>query len=251
MSRNLFWIRSFHRPSSDLCPPLLILPHAGAGASSYRELSKALSKNFDVMVVQYPGRQDRAKEPFSSSLSELARGALQEFIVSEYNRRLPIGVFGHSMGSLVGFEFVQQAESIGIEVAFFGASGAVAPGRVVDLPPHPTSDEELLSHLGALDGTSADVLTSSDVMRMALPALRADYQAFDAYTCDQNIRIKTSVHVMGGSTDQFVTTDELFGWQKHCEKEISVSLFDGGHFYIHDNIDGVAELLTSELAASR
>lgn len=74
MPKTVGWIRKFHKPSSTSALPLLIFPHAGTGASAYRTFSKALSANFDVIIFQYPGRQDRAKEPMATSIGELAAG---------------------------------------------------------------------------------------------------------------------------------------------------------------------------------
>lgn len=98
MDRKLGWIRQFHKPESPDAPLLLIFPHAGAGASAYRTLSKASAANFNVLVFQYPGRQDRAGEPALPTLSDIAAGAFAEFQSSEHNRRVPIHTFGHSMG---------------------------------------------------------------------------------------------------------------------------------------------------------
>ncbi|MEV0293165.1 alpha/beta fold hydrolase [Nocardia sp. NPDC050710] len=250
MSKKLGWIRRFHKPASGNCPPLLIFPHAGSGASTYRNFSKALSKHFDVIVFQYPGRQDRAAEPPATGLPELAAGALAEFLVSEQNRPVPITVFGHSMGAVTGFEFVRQAEAAGIQVALLAASGAVAPYRVVDMPPHPTEDEALLDHLAALDGTGADVLASREIMRMALPALKADYAAFDAYVCEPEVGVRARIHALGGADDEHVTARHLHEWAKHSAHDIAVSLFDGGHFYVHDHVADIVDLLTTEVLSA-
>lgn len=114
MDRKLGWIRQFHKPESPDAPLLLIFPHAGAGASAYRTLSKASSANFNVLVFQYPGRQDRAGEPALPTLSDIAAGAFAEFQSSEHNRRVPIHTFGHSMGAVVSFEFARLAEVAGL-----------------------------------------------------------------------------------------------------------------------------------------
>ena len=50
MARKLGWIRQFHKPVAPQSLPLLVFPHAGAGASAYRDFSKSLSTTFDVIV---------------------------------------------------------------------------------------------------------------------------------------------------------------------------------------------------------
>lgn len=76
MPANLGWIRQFHKPRSVECPPLLICPHAGSGASTYRAFSKVLSEHFDVLIFQYPGRQDRAREAALAKYGHAASTAL-------------------------------------------------------------------------------------------------------------------------------------------------------------------------------
>lgn len=246
MSNTLGWIRKFHRPRTAGSPSLVICPHAGGGASTYRPFSKALSEHFDVSIFQYPGRQDRGREAALGSVPEIAAGAFAEFERSPQNGRTPITVFGHSMGSVVAFEFARLARESGIPVRLLAVSGAVAPWRVIDMPPHPTEDEQLLDHVGGLQGTGADVLANRELMRMALPALKADYAAFDAYTCTKDVVLDVPVHALGGEDDEFVTLGDLYGWQTHTDHELQVTMFEGGHFYLHDHVAAIAETLAAE-----
>jgi surfactin synthase thioesterase subunit len=242
MPRTLGWIRQFHEPGSPKSPPLLLFPHAGAGASAYREFSKVLSKKFEVIVFQYPGRQDRATEALLDSLPAIAAGAFNEFVESKHNRGIPIVAFGHSMGAIIAFEFVRLAEASGIDVRHLNVSAAVAPSRAAAKPLHPTDDEEILNHLAALRGTDADVFANRDVMRLALPVIKADYTAFDAYSCEPDIKVATPIHVLAGDQDPNITMTDLYEWGKHTGT-VKVTMFDGGHFYLQSHIDAIAELL--------
>jgi surfactin synthase thioesterase subunit len=242
MHRKLGWMRQFHEPDLPECLPLLVFPHAGAGASAYRVFSKVLSTRFRVIVFQYPGRQDRAAEPLLVSLPEIAAGAFGEFSTSDHNREVPIVAFGHSMGALVAFEFVRLAEATGIDVRHLNASAAVAPCHVAAKPPHPTDDEQILDHLAALEGTDTSVFANREVMRLALPVIKADYAAFDAYSCAPDIKVAAPIHAMGGDQDPYITLGDLYGWGKHTATA-KVTMFDGGHFYLESHIDAVAELL--------
>lgn len=244
MSRTLGWIRQFHEPKSPESLPLLVFPHAGSGASAYREFSKILSAKFRVIIFQYPGRQDRAAESSLVSIPEIAAGAFGAFCASDHHRETPIVAFGHSMGALVAFEFVRLAEAEGIDVRHLNVSAAVAPSNAAGKPPHPKDDEEILNHLAALEGTDTDVIANRELMRLALPVIKADYEAFDAYSCAENIQVAAPIQVMGGDQDPFVTLGDLYAWSKHTGVA-EVTLFDGGHFYLQSHIDAVAELLAS------
>lgn len=250
MARTLGWIRQFHRPDSPERPLLLVFPHAGSGASAYRNLSKALSHTFNVIVFQYPGRQDRAAEPALGSLPAIAAGAFEDFATSDHHRGAPIVTFGHSMGALVAFEFVRLAEANGITVRQLNVSAAVAPSHVAAKPPHPTEDEDILNHLAALEGTDADVFASREVMRLALPVIKADYRAFDAYDCADDVKVAAPVRAMGGDQDPFVTLGDLYGWGKHSDN-VDVTVFDGGHFYLDNHLGAVIELLTPHEPSER
>lgn len=239
------WLRNFHNPSTGSSLPFVLFPHAGSGASGYRSFSKRLSADFDVAVVQYPGRQDRMAEPAAATMNELAAGAFAEFVESPWSRGGPVVVFGHSIGAIAAFEFARLLEAAGTEVGLLVASSSVAPALVAEYPPHPTEDEELLDRLSALHGTGADVLADRDIMRLTLPVLKADYQAFDCYRYSAETKVRAPIQVLGGADDEFVRIEQLRAWAGHSSGGISVSLFDGGHFYLHDHIDDVAELLST------
>ncbi|MBS9534545.1 thioesterase [Mycobacterium sp. M1] len=244
MARVVSWVRRFHRPAADGLPTLLVFPHAGAGASAYRDFAKALSAHFTVLVVQYPGRQDRAAEPACTSLAELAAGAFADFQTSEHNTGTPLVTFGHSMGGLVAFEFTRLADAAGLPVRGLTVSAAVAPSRVAAKPPHPTGDDEILAHLAGLEGTDSAVFANPDLMRLALPAIRADYAAFDAYSCADGVTVAAPIRVLGGDADPYVTLADLYGWNGHSPS-VDITVFDGGHFFLRDHQSAVAELLMS------
>jgi surfactin synthase thioesterase subunit len=247
VQRNMGWIRQFHLPAAPDSLPLLVFPHAGSGASAYRAFSKALSGKFDVTVFQYPGRQDRAGEESLLSLPAIAAGAFDEFRASAQNRGVPIVAFGHSMGAIVGFEFVRIAEASGIEVRQLNVSAAVAPCHAAAKPSHPTDDADLLAHLAALQGTDTDVFASSDIMKLALPVLKADYQACDAYSCAAGVKVNAPIHAMGGDADPIVGLGDLYGWGKHSDS-LRVTMFDGAHFFLDDHLDAVTDLLAPSAA---
>jgi surfactin synthase thioesterase subunit len=244
MPRNLGWIRQFHEPDSRESATLLVFPHAGAGASAYRAFSKVLSTKFKVIVFQYPGRQDRAAEALLGSIPEIAKGAFDEFSTSDRNRGVPIVTFGHSLGAMVAFEFVRLAEAQGIDVRHLNVSAAVAPCHAAAKPAHPKDDEEILKHIAMLEGTNSDVYGNRDLMKLALPVIKADYRAFDAYSCSEKVKIAAPIHAIGGDQDPIVKLGDLYGWGKHTDS-VAVTVFDGGHFFLNENIDAVAELLAA------
>ncbi|MQY24923.1 thioesterase II family protein [Nocardia aurantia] len=250
MAQGLGWLRQFQAPGSASCGSLLIFPHAGAGASTYRVLAKRLAAEFDVVVFQYPGRQDRAKEPVPELLPEFAAGAFEAFRDSPHQRGLPLTLFGHSMGALVAFEFARLAEAAGLPVRLVVASSSASPGRTAAMPSHPTEDEALIDRLLALDGTDPTVLANRDMLKLALPVLKADYGAVDRYRCPADIALDAPILAIRGDADDFVTRTEAEAWRTHTFGDFRVSEFGGGHFYLNEHIDGLADLLMPRTTAS-
>ncbi|MGB3696899.1 MAG: alpha/beta fold hydrolase [Gordonia sp. (in: high G+C Gram-positive bacteria)] len=240
-------LRAFHRPARSDAPVLLVFPHAGGGASSYRDLSQRLSDHFDVRVMQYPGRQDRMREPAAARLPQLADEAFEAFRAAPDLDGRPVVVFGHSMGAIVAFEVARRLEDAARTPAALVVSAATAPSRVAALPKHPDSDDELLAHLTGLQGTGGAVMGSDAVLRMALPALRADYRAFDAYDCGVDVRVASAIRVIGGADDPVIRPHQLHSWSDHAD-DVAVTVVDGGHFYLNDHPAELAELLVTAAA---
>jgi surfactin synthase thioesterase subunit len=164
---------------------------------------------FALIVFQHPGRQDRAAEALLSSLPEIAAGAFSEFSTSDHNRGLPIVTFGHSMGALVTFEFVRTAEASGIDMRQLNVSAAVAPCDFASKLLHPTNHQDILDYLLILEDTDTHVLASRDVMELTLPVVKADYQACDAYSCAEGVKVAAPICAMGGDHDPFVKLGDL------------------------------------------
>src|SRR5699024_1609206 len=113
-----------------------------------------------------------------------------------------------------------------IGVRQLNVSAAVAPCRAAAKPPHPQDDDAILNHLAALEGTDTDVYANRAVMRLALPVIKADYRAFDAYACADDVTVAAPIHAMGGDHDPYVTMGDLYGWNNHSDT-VDVTVFDG------------------------
>ncbi|MFT3898738.1 MAG: alpha/beta fold hydrolase [Gordonia sp. (in: high G+C Gram-positive bacteria)] len=242
-------LRQFHQPATPGLPTLVIFPHAGAGASSYRALSGLLSQRFTVLIMQYPGRQDRMREAAPTSLGDLAQEALDEFRGGDHASG-PVAAFGHSLGGTVAFEFARRAEAVGIPVARLVASASAAPSQIADLPRQPEDEEGILANLQALEGTGGAVLGSDAVLKMALPVMRGDYRAFNAYSCAPDVRITAPIVVIGGADDPAIKPHQLHHWGTHSDR-VQVSVVDGSHFYLNEKPETVLDALTCDVAGAR
>jgi surfactin synthase thioesterase subunit len=219
----------------------LVFPHAGGAAIAYRALGSALAAGgADAYVMQYPQRGNRLTHPASATVGELAA---ELFDSGEWARLGPLRLFGHCFGAVVAFEFARIAERHGVEVVQLWASASEAPSDAASSPSLPTAEAEIISEMVDLGGTDPQLLADEDFVELLLMAVRADYTAYNRYACDADVRIAADIHTIAGDSDRRIGADTLRGWQTHTTGAFTLSLFDGGHFYVNDQIDDVAGLI--------
>ena len=229
------WVRRYHA-ADDATTRLLCLPHAGGSATYFFGVAKALAPEVDVLAVQYPGRQDRLREPCVSSADELA-DRLATAIEPLTDR--PLALFGHSLGATVGFEVARRLERAGHRPTALFASGRRAPQSTRTDRTHLLDDDGLVAAVKELDGSTSSVLDDEDVRRMALPALRADYAAANTYVYRPGPRLHCPITALIGDHDSVVTAEEAKGWRAHTESAFELVVFPGNHFYLSDHMPDV------------
>jgi surfactin synthase thioesterase subunit len=219
----------------------LVFPHAGGAALAYRSLGTALAAaGADTYVMQYPQRGDRLTHPAPDTVGELAADLFEG---GDWAGLGPLRLFGHCMGAVVAFEFARVAESKGIEISALWVSASEAPSTVAAAPSLPMAETEIIAEMVDLGGTDPQLLADDDFVELLLMAVRADYAAFNRYACDDDVRIAADIHTLGGRGDHRISENMLRRWETHTDGAFTVSMFDGGHFYINDHTADVAELV--------
>ncbi|WNF00981.1 alpha/beta fold hydrolase [Streptomyces luomodiensis] len=233
MSSEL-WLRQFF-PTPEAPVRVVLLPHAGGSATFYLPLARALAPVADVYAVQYPGRQDRRDEEAVRDLRVLA-GLVAEALKPGLDR--PLVLFGHSMGATLAFELAQR-----LPVAHLIVSGRRAPSQPRADQDHLASDDELLAAVIGLGGTSADVMADDEMRALILAPLRADYYAAETYRWEPAPPLETPITVCIGDDDPKTTVEQAHAWAGHTTAPTTVEVFPGGHFYLVDHQERLAELV--------
>lgn len=238
------WIRRFH-PADHAATRLICFPHAGGSATFYYPFSKALSADVDVLAIQYPGRQDRFGEPCVENVHELA-DLITEQIRPWLDR--PCALFGHSMGATIAFEVAGRLQRDGNTPLGLFVSARRAPSRHKGGTLHLLDDDGLAAELVSLSGTDARILGNQDVLRMILPAVRADYKAAETYEYRPWPPLTCPVLALVGDDDPKVDPDEAKAWREHTTASFDLRVFSGGHFYLNAHEAAVAGIVTGQLA---
>jgi surfactin synthase thioesterase subunit len=244
MQNHSRWIRRYHQaPAARL--RLVCLPHAGGTASFFHPFSAQLSPEIDVVAIQYPGRQDRLREPGLTDLTELAAGAFDALTADGQG---PTAILGHSMGATVGFELARLMERYGWGPLRLFASARTAPHRPRRTT-HRLDDEHLIAELRELGGTDEQSLLNRELLELTLPPIRTDYRAVDSYRFRPGEPLGCPISVLAGAADAQMSPADSTEWQRHTRRSCRVTRFPGGHFYLIDQQRTVIDQIRRELRA--
>ncbi|MBT2398633.1 thioesterase II family protein [Streptomyces sp. ISL-100] len=257
------WIRCFH-PKPEAAHTLVCFPHAGGSASYYYGLSAALDADIEMLVIQYPGRENRLFEEPVASIAALA-DSVSEALSARLGARLGTGLgvrpvlFGHSMGAIVAFEVARRLERAGggpapkALVASACSAPSDAPNRAERLDPvDGEQDSDVLARILGLGGTTEGLGEHTDLMELVLPAIRADLSALVAYRAADQAAVGCPVTVFVADGDSEVAADEVWLWGRHTTAgDAEVHVFEGDHFYLSKLPKDFLDLLQETVRTSR
>ena len=244
LKANAAWLRRY-RPESENGPRRLVcFPHAGGSAPFYRPVADRFAPDVEVLAVQYPGRQDRLREPCVDDIGTLAG------LIAERLRTLPpkpTVFFGHSMGTAVAFETAERLEQTGQGPRALVVSGWRAPSLPVNENVHQRDDAGVIAEIRALGGTEALLLDDQDIVRMAMPSMRSDYRAIETYAADPDRRVNCPITAVIGDSDPKVDRTSAGVWSRHTTRGFRMEVLPGGHFYLVKRHAEVEDVIRAEL----
>ncbi len=246
-SDDNLWCRRY-RAAENPTARLVCLPYAGGSAPYFRPTALALDPSVDVVAIQYPGRQERHSERPIGHMAELAD---RLYGILRRQPALPLTLFGHSMGAVLGFELARRFEADGDGPVHLFASGRRAPSTYRNEAIHLRDDAGIKEELRQGGGTAALILGDEDLMRAALPALRADYKATETYRCPPGATVACPVTALTGKSDPKTTLEEAEAWSRHTTGTFSLKAYRGGHFFLADNAREVNALLSEHFAGEQ
>jgi medium-chain acyl-[acyl-carrier-protein] hydrolase len=228
---------------------LFCFPYAGAGASIFRRWTALLPDWVEMVAIQPPGREGRFVEPLPNNVREMA-SAIASAIAPWLD--LPYAIFGHSLGTLVGFQTAVELRQLGMpQPKVIIMSGRGAPHLL-----HQRCDRYLLPHdrfveeVRKMQGTPEEVLASEEMMELLVPMLRADFALNATYDAGEPPAFDCPLFAYGGSGDPEVLEDDLAQWQQYSSQATRIRMFDGGHFFVETVREQVLQQLAQDLAGS-
>ncbi len=250
--RNL-WFRKFGTDTQGAARAgepfeLVCFPHAGGSASYWRGLAVELADDADVLAVQYPGRQDRYREPAVADLHRLAD--LIAGVLGGSGGR-PRVLLGHSMGASLAYEVaVRLSRTPG-----GGPDLLIVSARRAPSAPEPGwgwvgDDAALVARVRALGGTDAAFLDDPELRELVLPALRGDYRALATYRGTPGRPLSCPVLALAADGDPEAPVRQVEAWQGHTSGDFRLRVFEGGHFYLSSRVEELAGLIRGGVTAT-
>lgn len=241
---ELWWTVAKRHPNARL--RLFCFPYAGGNAAVFRSWSFELPDEIEVYALQLPGRANRLVEAPFKRLPDLVPVLAQ--ITADLIDR-PFAFFGHSLGAVLSFEiarWLRRHRRLVPTHLFVGGRRApqVPPSEE---PNYQKADHELLSSLGALNGTPVEVLRNAELLALMLPTLRADFELIETYQYTDEPPFACPITVVDGSDDPWTEDDGREAWRRQTTGRFAAHVVDGDHFFIHAKADELMRLVQAEL----
>src|SRR5271156_2707115 len=141
------WLRRLHI-SPEARFRLLCIHHAGGSSVAFHSWAKLPGHPFELVAAELPGRTSRSAEPLMHEFRQVFESLFSS--LANTDAELPLVIFGHSMGAILGFELARALERSkhGPKPFLFVPSACRAPSLMLS-DPRPSrsslSDAQMIS----------------------------------------------------------------------------------------------------------
>ncbi|MFJ2830803.1 thioesterase II family protein [Streptomyces sp. NPDC087263] len=219
-------------PARQSRPTLLCLPHAGGAARVFASLEAALPQTTNTTLLELPGHgarmAERVRDDFGAVLEDLIRGSTAH-TTGQYV------LLGHSMGAAFAYELGRYWSALGrppAAVVVVGRNGPTARRILPDI--HTLEAPAFLESVRRLGGTPPQLFDHPELVRLFVPALRADFTVSETYEPLPGPPLDSPLWVCAGLDDPMVDDAGLRDWENHGAGDVLIEWLPGGHFLLDD-----------------
>lgn len=219
---------------------LYCLAYAGASAYVFYELRNKLSDEIEVVLVDLPGKGQRANEQFCKTMNE----AVQEVAdcITGSSHDMEYAVLGYSMGGLVAYETLYELHKRGSRMPKCVFLAAAAPpekmrdeDRIYKLP-----DSAFIDKIVQMGGVDRECFEEKEYREFCLPILRADFKMLGEYEyLPREYRPDVSSYILFSDEEK----EGIEEWNRYFEQDCCYLHFDKGHFFINDQVDKMVKII--------
>lgn len=219
------------KPRPEARSRLFCFPHAGGGPVAFFDWAQRFGPETECVSLQYAGRGQRLQEEPLTSVEELVSQIADVFL--QWSDK-PFAFYGHSFGGIIAFELARELRRSGVPGPHHLFIGASRPPHHPPLSPliHGLNDREFVENVQArYGGIPASIYRDPEVLEMFLPAMRADFTAYETYRLQQDDPLEAPITVFAGAEDKAVSPEALAEWALYTTSDFDITVLPGGHFF--------------------
>ena len=227
---------------------LFCLSFAGGTAAFYNQMEPYISREIEIIKLEYAGHGIRNKENFYKDFDELAEDMYSEIKKSLHPDK-EYALFGYSMGSnSLGEILKRKIKSAEIKL----------PTRVFLAAHEPVTKKELSNYSnGELDeyvkertisfgGIPKRLIHNNSFWRIYLPIYRNDYSIIGKYDFKRlDLRTDIPAIVLYSPSDTKIKDMKL--WKKYFCGDVEFIEFKGTHFFINEYCEEICAMINNRL----
>ncbi len=216
---------------------LFLLPHAGGSAKGYMVMKHFFdASGLELVPLELAGRSSRIKEPCITDVQTCVEDLYT--ILKQQIDDCNYGIFGHSLGAMLGYELIRYIEQQKVKGPSCGIfSGRVAPDCQFPGPfLSQLEDKTFLKKFNALQALPNEVLINQSIQQLVLPILRADVKMTETYQYQGGRKLKCDLYIFYGKDDVLTNEEGLKGWNHMTDGKVEFTEFLGDHFYYKEHV---------------
>jgi surfactin synthase thioesterase subunit len=210
-----------------------------------------LKPEIEVWAALPRGRGMRFRDtPFMTveAMVEEYFSALRPFLESRPD--LPFAFYGHSLGGLLAFEITRRLQAEGLPMptlVFMGASTPPHLGLIHEEIHHLPDAEFVTAIQERYAGIPQEVLNEPELMEIFLPALKADFAAYERYRFEEGVPVYCPLTAFAGASDRGIAPRLIEEWGRHTEGEFLLRTVPGDHFFLTTSAEAVLGAIRESL----
>ncbi len=221
-------------------PQLFLLHFAGGNSYSYTFLTPFLEDQYECIPLELPGRGKRFRQPLITS----KKAAIEDYCdqIKALRNKAPFVLFGHSMGAVMAYEIGFRLEAAKDGPKAVVVTGNAGPGIKREKARYNLSDENFVEELIKMGGLPSEAIENKELLNLFIPILRADFKLLENPDIPEASGLKTTpIYAVMGSEEKFAKY--INNWEEYTDKGVSTQLMNGGHFFIHNHVEELAEII--------
>lgn len=223
---------------------LVIVPAAGSMGYEYNRWKTIIDNKVKMNIIVYPGHGSRISETYAETWDALVEDLYKNILAVIKEEKYIL--FGHSMGGTIIYEvyrrMVDRGDKLPETICFAGCEPPMLIGKSVksNLP-----EDLFRNYFIEMGGINLEILQYDELADLLFQTLRSDTKLLESYVYSKSeIRFDSNVIIMNGKEDRIDNQKIL--WEKATKYNLEYYEFDGGHFFIFEQIEQVLSALLSK-----